>query len=353
MRNSNNNNGSNNTSFVQFLENHKKLLYIVILGIFIVLLLIVFVGSDTLKAMGSNISTNSQTDTTNTTINGTTTATSINTDKLEETTTDLNISETSYNLQTENTDTPYSISQIQPETISETVEEKHLLFYDTESFNFVLESNINKIKNSEKIDNYVCNYSKDEDSRLIEASEKEKLISSLDDINEVINIRETIYNNNHENPQLASLLGHSYLKKSDFELDNENKLIDLKKSREYFLKKIEFLDPEGDESGYVDVVVSSFRIINAEDNIHNDIDSFYNKYIEILSYSAIAQEINPKNNAANYYTAFIYHEFYKNTPKNNTQLRDFFKNKAIEHYELINVSSDYYIKSQKALDLLK
>lgn len=349
---------NNNTScfkdeIVKFLEKHKKLLYIVIVGIFIVALLVIFIGSDTLKAINTNDSgdgveskqqTNSSDHTT----------TSIITDTPQETYSETSIPNIESDDKNDNLQTTISEDeQAQPETVTESSEENHLLFYSVENFTMILDNNINKIKNSDKIDDYVCNYSKDEDARLLEALKKEESVSSLDDINEVINIRETIYNNNNANPQLANLLGHSYLKKSDFELDSENKLIDLKKSREYFLKKTEFLDPDGDESGYVDVVISSFRIINAEDNTHNDTDLFYDNYIEILSYSTIAQEINPKNNAANYYSAFIYYELYKNTPKNNIQLRNFFKNNAITYYKLVDVSSDYYIKAQRALDLLK
>lgn len=358
----NNNTPNFRDEFVKFLEKNKKLIYMTVIGIFAIFLLIIFVGSHTLKVISTN---NTNIESTEPTISSED-ITNIKTDLSQET----NFEKSTINIDTDNIDgnlqngsqteiidEQYLNSQTQPEITNKVSEEDHQLFYDIESFNIVLEGSINKIKNSDKIDDCVCNYSKDEDLRLLEATEKEKLISSLDGINDVINIRETIYNNNHVDPQLANLLGHSYLKKSEYETNEETKLIDLKKSKEYFLKKLEFLQPDGDESGYVDVVISSFRIINSsennEDNIYNDRSLLYNNYIEILAYSTIAQEINPKNNAANYYSAFIYHELYKNTSKNNIQLRDFFKDNAISYYKAVDVSSSYYITAQTALDLLQ
>lgn len=347
----NNNTPSFRDELVKFLEKHKKLLYTVLGGIFVIALLVIFVGSDTLKTM----STSGNPEPTQTTISSNYTTDTPQETHSETSITNIDTDDKDDNSKTKDNDE----TQTQSETVVEIIEEKHSLFYDIDSFNLVLDGTINKIKNLDKIDDYVCNYSKDEDLRLLEASEKEKSISSLDEINDVISIREAIYNNNHIDPQLANLLGHSYLKKSEYETNKENKLIDLKKSKEYFLKKIEFLQPDGDESGYIDVVISSFRIINlsededSEDNTDNDMNLIYSNYIEILAYSTIAQEINPKNNAANYYNAFIYHELYKSAPRNNTELRNFFKNNAILYYKSVDVSSGYYITAQEALDLLQ
>lgn len=206
-----------------------------------------------------------------------------------------------------------------------------------------------KIENMPKIEN-VSNYDEKDKEKLNTASIADKTAFSLDEINRlVITPREDVFNNGYVNDELTTLLGNSYLKRSDYDIDEFSKLKSLKKSRGYFLKNFEIIH-DFKVHEYTDVIISTIRVTEHESM--NDYELF-NTYIEILSYALIAQEKFPHNSSVNYYVGYIYNKLYNiyiTCCPNDCEICEYLKENAIQYYSMVDVSSEYYETAQKPLD---
>lgn len=240
------------------------------------------------------------------------------------------------------------------ETSEDNVIVKDTIPSSINDFVLVVNAKKNKIKNMAVLNN-VYNYDEKDKYELNAASKEEDYACSLDTIACVIQKRENVFKKGNINSELSTLLGNSYLHKSEYEVEEIDKLNDLRKSREYFLKNLEIIQPSLKSNAYLNVVISTIRIIEIKGKNTDDYKLFHS-YINILAYSSVAQEKFPNDGSANYYVGYSYHKLfniYINNFSKDHEICMYLKSNAIKYYKKVDVNSNYYNPAMDALDDLE